>query len=241
MDVFAQPPADQPKKSTLSTARYCSPAADDESPRADQPDRQEILRSFRRDEHRPDLGRRAETDRLREESDQLRQDIAGLRRQLDEAVQKNQAGFEERERDYETLLEEQSEEIRALYMRLQELEASKRPAAPPPKVAPSPAHGNPELADMAAELEQERLLLEEQRQALHDEREQLRQDEDALMERMREMELQTAKSRSEMVRQRSEIQQQYNQIRTELDEARRTGAINERMKLLQREHQGIKG
>jgi hypothetical protein len=185
----------------------------------------------------PRSGAGSELQRLEAENEELRAHIAELRQKLDEAAEKGPGSFEDRERSYESLLDEKSEEIRGLYIRIQELKeavASKGDAGGDP--------GREEDADlraMAEDLERERLQLEEERQRLDEETRQIREDEDDLMQRMREMELQTAKGRADLARQHNELHQLHNEVRRELEQAQQMGANTERVRSIQKQHQEV--
>lgn len=172
---------------------------------------------------------------LQAENEELRSIIAELRQQLDDAAGQGSESFEDREREYEAMLEGKSEEIRALYVQIKELE----------EIAGSSRGGgsghNPseEMMGMQEDLVNERMQMDEERQRLEEEFRQLREDEDDLMRRMREMELQMAKGRADLTRQHNELHQLHNEIRRELESAQQGGVVNDRVRLLQRQHQEV--
>jgi hypothetical protein len=169
------------------------------------------------------------------ENEQLRSIVDELRQQLDQAAGDARSGWGEREHEYEEMLEEKSDAIRKLHVRLQELEkgGSERGAA-----APAPTNVNQdELASLSDEIERERCQLEQERRQIDEDRLQLRDDEESMMRQMREMELQMAKERAELARQRNELQRLHSEIRHELELAQRDAAVNERLRLLQRRSQ----
>jgi chromosome segregation ATPase len=181
----------------------------------------------------------SELQRLEGENEQLRGQITELRQKLDEAAEKGQGSFEERERSYESMLEDKSEEIRGLYIRIQELKeaiGSKGGGGP---VRDEAADEDADLQAMAEDLERERMQLEEERQRLEEETRQIREDEEELMHRMREMELQTAKGRADLARQHNELHQLHNEVRRELEQAQQMGANTERVRSIQKAHQEV--
>jgi chromosome segregation ATPase len=181
---------------------------------------------------------KGEGDRLRKENGELRSIIGELRALLDERAARGSDGWESREREFEDLLEQKSEEIRALHFKVKELEQELAGAghhSGPAGSAPSSG----EMSALREELVREQEQMGEERDRLRQEREQLREDEDDMMRRMREMELQAAKSRADLVRQRNEMQQLHTEVRNELEHARRSGAVNERMRNLEQQTQDV--
>ena len=130
-------------------------------------------------------------------------------------VQKEQAAWESRQREYEALLEEKSEVIRDLHRRLRE--QPERPATSAPR--------EEELIALSEELERERR--------------QLKEDEEALMEQMRQMEVQMSRERAELARQRNELQRLQIDLRHELELASRDATLRDRLAPLQRRHQDL--
>lgn len=122
----------------------------------------------------------------------------------------------ERQREYETLLEEKSEVIRTLHLRIHELE-EERNARP----APSADDDHAEVSE-AMRLKQE---LENQRHLL-------RQDEDDVMAQLRQMEMTMAKERAEMARQRQEINRLQTEVMREIEMASRDPGLRERLQHL---------
>jgi DNA repair exonuclease SbcCD ATPase subunit len=179
-----------------------------------------------------------EIARLQEESDHLRHTLEELRQQLEQVGGDAQPGWGEREREYEDMLEQKSETIRELNVRLQELSQDGGGGAHEPAASAAPANVNQdELANLSDEIERERCQLEQERRRSEDDRRQLRDDEDSMMRQMREMELQMAKERAELARQRNELQRLHSEIRHELELATRDAAVNERLRMLQRRSQ----
>jgi hypothetical protein len=193
----------------------------------------------------------AEVEELKAENEQLHSLVAELEESL--AATSAQGGgaakdssWEDREREYEALLEEKSEKIRELFSKNQELEkqvtsgggSAKEGDAAPAREGPA---DNEELLALSDELERERCQIEQERRTIDEDRRQLREDEESMMRQMREMELQMAKERAELARQRNELQRLHGEIRHELELAQRDAAVNERLKLLQRRHREVSG
>jgi hypothetical protein len=138
----------------------------------------------------------------------------------------SEAGWIERQREYEALLEEKSEVIRTLHRQLQELRQNPPAAAPaPPPQAPAPAAEDSQLASLKEQLDEDRR--------------QLSADEDALMVQMREMEMAMSRERAEVARQRTEVQRLHNDLKHELGQAARNAGLRERLLPLQRRHQEL--
>jgi len=177
----------------------------------------------------------AENEELRNQNAEFIEAIENLRNQLDSSG--GQGGDDERTSLLDQMLEEKSETIRTLHVRIKELEqAVEENGGGGPAM---PTADREELAAMMDEIERERCQLEQERQTLDDDRRQLREDEEAMMRQMREMELQMAKERAELARQRNELQRLHAEIRHELELAQRDAAVNERLKMLQRRHQEV--
>jgi hypothetical protein len=161
----------------------------------------------------------AELEHLRGENEQLRTLCVELEQALQEATQPGGGeGGDERQREYEALLEEKSETIRQLHQQLEdaqtmvaELEQGPRPAAAPG----GPVPREDELLSLSEELERERRQLQE--------------DEQSLMEQMREMEVSMARERAEMARQRNDMQRLHSEIRHELERLERSGVVQSKL------------
>ncbi|HEV3235674.1 MAG TPA: hypothetical protein VGZ25_01715 [Gemmataceae bacterium] len=160
---------------------------------------------------------------LRDENIQLRLLVAELQQHLENLTGPNSADAKlaEQNKEVEALLEEKSEVIRTLHLKIQEIEEEliKKPVP----IAATPHEE--ELMRMNDELERERRQLQE--------------DEDSMMQQMREMEIQMAKERAEIARQRNEMQRLHGEIRHELDLAARDATLRERLAPLQRRHQDV--
>jgi DNA repair exonuclease SbcCD ATPase subunit len=131
------------------------------------------------------------------------------------------ADWVERQREYEALLEEKSETIRTLNLRVQQLEEG---AAPP-----------------LSEVEIHDAAVLRMKAALEDQRRQLEEDEEALMRQMREMELALARDRADLARQRAELQRQQTDFQRELEGAARDPNLRERLISMQRRHGDAQG
>src|SRR5262245_43835186 len=151
----------------------------------------------------------SELEHLRAENEELRAVVLELEQAL-QSASGGQQDWEERAREYEGLLEEKSELIRNLHLRIQELEEA-QPAEPAKPRGPLPRED--ELLTLSEELERERR--------------QLREDEESLMEQMRQMEVQMAKERAEMARQRTDLSRLQNDLRHELEVAARDASLRE--------------
>ena len=125
----------------------------------------------------------------------------------------------ERQQEYEKLLEEKSEVIRTLHLRLQEQPASSghAPSSCPGKIVGGQAE---EILRLKRELEEHRLQLQE--------------DEEAMMLQMRQMEMAMAKDRAEMARQRCEIQRMQAEHDRGLEQASRDPQLQERLHNMRR-------
>lgn len=148
----------------------------------------------------------------------LRQRVHELERMLEESAYQ-EATWQERLKEYENLLEEKSEVIRDLHLRLQEMQEVQehQPVASPKRSA---AVEDDELRAMKAELLEARRQLEE--------------DEEAMMRQMREMEMALARDRAELSRQRNEIQRVQADLNREIELAQRDSGLRERLAHLNR-------
>ena len=154
---------------------------------------------------------------LQRENAALRTRVKELERLLNAAPGSDDV-WAERQQDYEKLLEEKSETIRTLHMKLQGATAA---AAP---VAPAPA----EARD--ATIERLRRELEEQRA-------QLLEDEEALQQQLRMMEMTMAKDRADLARLRADLQRQQADFAREVEVASRDPQLREQLASLRRHQQ----
>ncbi len=153
---------------------------------------------------------------LRTENAELRMRIDELEHALQEEVP-GEAQWAERQKEYEALLEEKSEVIRALHLKVQDLQEGSR----------SPTQATAASADDANDVQRLKQLMEEQRR-------QLERDEESLMEQMRQMEMAMSKDRAELARQRNEVQRLHNEVNHEIELAARDPGLRERLIALQR-------
>jgi len=163
-----------------------------------------------------------EVEILREENHQLRELVAELEKHLEELSTHggDTPALAAQHKEMESILEEKTEHIRELHLKVQELETALQGVPKPVKLP----HED-ELMRMQEELESER--------------EQLKADEEAMTQQMRDMEIQMAKERAEIARQRSEMQRLHGEIRHELELAARDATLRERLAPLQRRHQEV--
>jgi chromosome segregation ATPase len=155
---------------------------------------------------------------LKRENAQLRKQVAEVERLLHDLKQEAEQALTEQQREFEAILEEKSELIRNLHLKLQQTEG--RPAVPP----------------AALPREEELMALSEE---LERERRQLKEDEEALMQQMAQMEVQMSRERAELARQRTELVRLQSEIRHELELAARDAALRERLAPLQRRSQDL--
>jgi chromosome segregation ATPase len=160
-----------------------------------------------------------EVNFLRQENSNLRAKVAEMRAKIAELEQMlissdDEDTWSERQREYEALLEEKSEVIRSLYLKLQEhQEGPKRsPDEPPPK-------------------EEELLKIKDE---LDEQRRQLQVDEESLMGQMRQMELTLSRDRAELARQRQDVQRMLGELNREIEQAGRDPGLRERLNSLRR-------
>jgi paraquat-inducible protein B len=160
---------------------------------------------------------------LRDENSQLRGLVSELQNHLENLTGPNSpdAALAEQHKELEALLEEKTEVIRTLHVKVKEIEEelAKKPV---PKTA---TPHEEELMRMHDQLERERRQLQE--------------DEESMMQQMREMEIQMARERAEIARQRNEMQRLHAEIRHELELAARDASLRERLAPLQRRHQDV--
>jgi hypothetical protein len=163
-----------------------------------------------------------------EEVEVLRGENAALRAKADEleqllalAAQDGEERWAERQREYESLLEEKSEVIRSLHQKIAELR-ERATSAPVQDIIESnePTPDRQELLRLKRDLEQER--------------QQMATDEESMMAQMRVMEMALAKDRAELARQRAEVQRLQGDLKHDMETASRDGGLRERLTALQR-------
>jgi hypothetical protein len=152
---------------------------------------------------------------LRVENAELKARIAEL--EQGQASQGNDEGWAERQREYEALLEEKSEVIRTLHLKLQEQQEAAR-----------------RLPDEPLPPEE---VLYQLKKDLDEQRRQLQEDEESVMAQMRQMELSLSKDRAELARQRQEVQRIQADLNREIEQASRDPELRERLNSLRRSHE----
>jgi myosin heavy subunit len=156
----------------------------------------------------------------------LRMENAEFKARIEEleAAAANNESWSEQQREYEMLLEEKSEIIRSLHLRMQEMQESVNFA----DNVPPPSPGNSSIGvGQAEEILRLKRELEEQRR-------QIEQDENDMMVQMRQMEMQMAKERAEMARHRQEIQRLQADLAREIEQTSRNPELRERLHSLRR-------
>jgi hypothetical protein len=160
----------------------------------------------------------------------LRRTNEALRARIEElesaGAGQTEEGWQERQREYEMLLEEKSEVIRNLHLQIQEMQES----AIGGNDAPPPANSPPASATRLGQAEEILRLKRE----LEAQRRQLEQDEQDMMAQMRQMEIAMAKERAEMARQRQEMARQQADINREIENNTRAPELRERLNTLRR-------
>jgi DNA repair exonuclease SbcCD ATPase subunit len=165
-----------------------------------------------------------ELELLRSENADLRTRVAELDQLLATAAQEAEERLNQRQGDYEALLEEKSEVIRALHQKItdvrENVSLSGRPLSATAK-QPDAA----EVVDIKRELEEQRRQMVE--------------DEEAMMSQLRQMEMALARDRAELARQRSELQRLHDELKHEMEAAARDGGLRERLSGLQRRNAAV--
>lgn len=165
-----------------------------------------------------DIGEDAnEMARLRMENAELRNRLEEMEQLLASAAASEETWLE-RQKEYEALLEEKSEVIRGLHLKIHELQEGQ--------------HAAPVQRKAGARVDDEEALA--LKQELEEQRRQLEEDEKALMEQMRQMELAMSRDRAELARQRNEIQRLQAELNREIELASRDPGLRERLQALQR-------
>jgi hypothetical protein len=176
-----------------------------------------------------------ELDAVQAENEDLRRALDELKAELGARASPEAQDWAERQKEYDNLLEEKSEVIRSLHLKIHELQEQ----APAPAAAPARPPNEDELQAVCDELERERAQLEVEARQIEEDRAQLQQDEEALMKQMREMEMSMSRERAELARQRNELQRLHHDIQHALELASRDAALRDRLSPLQRRHQDI--
>jgi hypothetical protein len=181
---------------------------------------EELLAGCQHSEDEPPLAVVADIDLLIQENAELRSRIEEL-----EAISGGKAEelWQERQREYEALLEEKSEVIRTLHQELQQVQEEQESALGGSTSASVTTSGT--KLGKAEEILRLKRELEEQRQ-------QLAQDEEDMMAQLRQMELTMAKERAELARQRQEIQRLQDDLAREVDNVGRNSDLRDRLQAL---------
>ena len=168
-----------------------------------------------------------EMEQLRSENAQLHSLRAELEQALIEATQQTPdvSAYEERLRENELLIDEKSEVIRLLHLKLEEALSALDEQANQPASRNGPAPREDDLLSLSEELERERRQLQE--------------DETTLMEQNRQMEMSMSRERAEMARQRNDLQRLFGEIRHELERLERNGALQSKMEDLKAKLQDV--
>lgn len=172
--------------------------------------------------------------RLQAENEDLRLLTNELQQELEIAVGNKDKEYEllERQKEYETLLDEKTERIRELHLRVQELEQQVRPPTPKEE----------ELIAMSEELERDRCQIQQERRKLDEDLRYFKDEEEKMTEDMRKMEMQMSRERADLSRQRKELQTLHEEIRQELERLERDRGLSDRLQELRRRHmEAIKG
>jgi chromosome segregation ATPase len=156
------------------------------------------------------------TTELREENAKMRRRVAELEGLLEELLG-NEDKWGDQKKEFEAILEEKSEVIRGLYLKVQELQEGASTGAA------SKAAENAEIKKLRAELEEQRAQIE--------------RDEEALMQQMRQMEMAMSRDRAELARQRNEMQRMQADLSHEIEMAARDPGLREKLMMLQRRQQ----
>lgn len=146
----------------------------------------------------------------------LRNENIELRSKLEEL----DLAWGERQREYENLLEEKSEVIRGLHLKIQQLQEK---GGPRPEATNQDATNQEDLSGLKRQLEEERRQVQE--------------DEEALMVQMRQMEMAMSKERAELARQRSELQRLQADLNNEIEKAAQNGNMRERLQALRKPYE----
>jgi hypothetical protein len=182
------------------------------------------------DDAEPGLFGKPDFAQMRRENIELREIIAELKQQLDQPRAAEGDSQSDKQKEFESILEEKTEIIRSLHKKIQELQAH-RPAT-------TGSQKEDELLALSEELDRERCQLQQDRKQLEDERQQLMDDEELMTKQMRDMEVQMARERADFARQRSELTRIYEEIRREMENIERNGLLNQRLgQLRQRLHE----
>jgi malate synthase len=174
----------------------------------------------------PLSGAAQELESLRADNAALWARVDELEQQLTAQAKEAEQRWTERQAEYESLLEEKSEVIRSLHLKIAELREQLSAASRPPSAAVLDAKGAEELMQLKQELE--------------DQRRQLEEDEQSMMAQLRQMELSLARDRAELARQRAELQRLHGDLKHEMETAARDSGLRERLSNLHRRSAGAR-
>ena len=158
-------------------------------------------------------------DALKIENAELRQRLAALEENQQTTGAKAE-DWGEQDREYARMMEEKTDVIRELHIKIQALQASTQSHASSQPAAQTA--GEADLVALSEELERERAQLQE--------------DEMQLMQQMRAMEVQMSRERAEIARQRADIDRLHVKMQDELEQASREASLRERLQPLMRQH-----
>jgi myosin heavy subunit len=192
---------------------------------------QELMDQFQHPaEKAPDDATPVEVDAADGELAELRRENAELKvhvQELESAlVGQDEEQWLERQREYETLLEEKSEVIRGLHLKMQERQESAIGADTVPANTVTASGTRVGQAEEILRLKRE----------LDAQRRQLEQDEQDMMGQMRQMEIAMAKERAEMARQRQEVTRLQSDLNREIENSSRDPELRERLNTLRRQN-----
>ncbi len=158
-------------------------------------------------------------DQLQSENLELRERVAVLETQL---AEKKAEGCDADDSEFAKLLEEKTDVIRELHLKIQQLQTTT----------------NEQALHQAAELPNETDLIALSEE-LERERKQLQEDERALMQQMRVLEVQMSRERAELARQRADVERLHYQVQHELELANKEASMRERLQPLMQQRQGL--
>jgi hypothetical protein len=193
----------------------------------------QLLHGFQQAEVEPGSGAaHAKPPADDDELELLRRENATLKARVQElealAEGKGEELWLERQREYETLLEEKSEVIRALHQKIQEAQETQESAIGGES---APAASNTNASGTRLGQAEEILRLKRE---LEEQRRQLEQDEEDMMRQMRQMEMAMAKERAGLARQQQEIQRIQADLAREIENSSRDPQLRERLHSLRR-------
>ena len=160
---------------------------------------------------------------LQVENLELRERVATLEAKLAESLA--QANGIDTNEEFSRLLEEKTDVIRELHLKIQQLQATTNEQAIHQAEVTAQLPNDRELIALSEELERERAQLQE--------------DERALMQQMRVLEVQMSRERAELARQRSDVERLHHQVQHELELANKEASMRERLQPLMQQRAGL--